>query len=170
MFGHSDITMGHFRTVADAMIDGESPIEHHTVDMSFWGGRKSSCSTAGCFWGTVHLLATGRITEVGNYDAQDEYEKGLARIFGMTFLTPALVGHFFYRLKEDGNLDLSGMNLGTADLNHCILRNANLCATDLSQCSLDGTLLYDSTYNDKTKWPRNFNPDVKYGLKYVEAA
>ena len=61
-----------------------------------------------------------------------------------------------YTIEPEANL--RDANLIGADLNGADLRGADLRGSDMSTANLVGTILYESKYNNATRWPDGFDP------------
>lgn len=55
--------------------------------------------------------------------------------------------------------------LDSVDLQDAILSNADLCSAYLIDANLSGAALYGAIYNDRTQWPKNFDPITAGAIK-----
>jgi hypothetical protein len=71
------------------------------------------------------------------------------------------------------NADLRGLNLTQAKLNNanftgCRLNQANLKGLDLSQTNIHRAVLVIARYNEKTTWPKGFDPTKAGAVKSLD--
>ena len=64
---------------------------------------------------------------------------------------------------SDSNLSYASLawtNLCGSDLSGTDLRGADLRGSDMSTADIKGAILYESKYNNATKWPGGFDPEA----------
>ena len=88
----------------------------------------------------------------------------VSEVLEITAKTRSLYGADLRNLDfRDTNLShasLAWTNLCGADLSGTDLRGADLRGSDMTTADISGAVLYESKYNNATKWPDGFDPEA----------